>query len=1149
MTPSPADDEAIFHAARGIPDPDRRRAFVREVCAGDETLIAHVEALLAVASVPDSLLDHPLIGPADDDTRTEPPACDRDEPLDFLNPSDQPGSLGRLGHYEVQQVVGRGGMGVVLKAFDESLHRVVAIKVMAPQLAASATARKRFVREARAAAAVIHDHVVTIHAVEESGPLPHIVMQFVAGASLQDRLDRSGPLPLAEVLRIGMQAAAGLAAAHAQGLVHRDVKPANILLENGVERVKLTDFGLARAADDASLTQSGTVAGTPQYMSPEQAEGKPIDHRADLFSLGSVLYALCTGRPPFRASTSMGVLKRVCEGTPTPIRETNPDVPDWLAALIEKLHAKDPADRYQSAAGVADVLGRHLAHVQHPSQVVDPAAPVPASAPVPRPRRHFWAVAAAVLVATLAGLGTTEATGVTNVRATVVRIFTPEGTLVVETEDSAVKVTVEGDGDLVITGAGPQEVRLKAGSYRVKATRDGKPVKLDRDLVTISRGDTQTVKVRLEGPVPAAIAPRAESGAFVLLDGNGIEVRKWDALADAVQAAATGDTIEVRGNGPFLTPPLDLGNRALTIRAGEGYRPVIKLSPEWAERNVHLLHTQAALVLEGLELHRVRSGGDEKAWCHVIENWAAVPVRAANCRFVLKPKVHAVSAVDATVLDLRNCEFLLGTGGKNWNENTDAVVWRAPAGGRCRIQNCLMTGKYCLGLTSESYPPKPASVVLAGNTLAGAEAPIVVVLDPTLGPPEGGAAGGFSIEASANVLDGGNVILNSYCLKPRNPPPTEADFLHRSLTWKGDRNQFSPGFAFTAWAYPAGTGGNPPGKSEYGLKNLTEWNRFWRQDDSGCRSGKVRYRGGDLASRADLDPERLTPEDFRLRPDSAGYQAGKDGKDLGADIDLVGPGAAYERWKKTPEYQDWLRETGQVKNVKAPGLTPEELRERQAAEVFLRKGGSVSLMSGDAKTKAVLEKPGQSWPAGTWHVHEVFANRLPALTPDDLAALRDFPRLRGLNFTGSPVTTASVLDQIEGGGVAELRLTEVPTTSKDVARIAGMKTLSALYLYGTGLSDEDIARIANLPLLSDVNVGGNQITDESMKHLARLPLGRLYVSHTKVTDVGLTRLHSCKSLLFLRVSHTGVTAEGVASLHRALPNCEVDWVKDAGKGK
>ena len=311
--------------------------------------------------------------PGEGDTRTSPAAADGGDGLDFLEPSDKPGSLGRLGHYEVQEVVGRGGMGIVLRAFDETLHRVVAIKVMAPQLAASATARQRFTREARAAAAVTHDHVVTIHAVEETNGLPYLVMQYVAGLSLQERLDQTGPLSLREILRIGMQTARGLAAAHAQGLVHRDIKPANILLENGVERVKLTDFGLARAADDASLTQSGVVAGTPPYMSPEQAAGRPVDHRSDLFSLGSVLYAMCTGRPPFRAGTSMAVLKRVCEDTPRPIREINPEIPDWLAAIVEKLHAKDPAERFQSAEEVAELLGQHLAHVQHPSVVPLPA--------------------------------------------------------------------------------------------------------------------------------------------------------------------------------------------------------------------------------------------------------------------------------------------------------------------------------------------------------------------------------------------------------------------------------------------------------------------------------------------------------------------------------------------------------------------------------------------------------------------------------------------------------------------------------------------------------------------------------------------------------------------------------------------------------
>ena len=174
------------------------------------------------------------------------------------------------------------------------------------------------------------------------------------------------------MLRIGHQIAEGLAAAHDQGLIHRDIKPGNILLEDGVERVKITDFGLARAADDASLTQSGVIAGTPMYMAPEQALGGSIDQRADLFSLGSVLYVMCTGRPPFRASTTLAVLKRVAEDTPRPIREVIPEVPEWLCTIIAHLHAKDPAERTASAREVADLLKARLAAFQ-PPQGVTPA--------------------------------------------------------------------------------------------------------------------------------------------------------------------------------------------------------------------------------------------------------------------------------------------------------------------------------------------------------------------------------------------------------------------------------------------------------------------------------------------------------------------------------------------------------------------------------------------------------------------------------------------------------------------------------------------------------------------------------------------------------------------------------------------------------
>ncbi len=333
---------------------------------------------------------------------------DTAEPPDlyFLQPAGRPDLLGMLADYEVQEVIGQGGMGIVLRAFDPRLHRPVAIKVLAVPVAGSVTARRRFAREAQAAAAVCHENVITVHGVHEVDGLPYLVMQYVAGESLQERLNRTGPLPLLDVVRIGAQTAAGLAAAHAQGLIHRDIKPANLLLENGLARVKITDFGLARMIDDVGLTQNGVVAGTPEFMAPEQARGDVVDHRADLFSLGSVLYAMCTGKSPFRAASTMGVLRCVCEQPAGSVREQNTAIPSWLEELIERLMAKNPAERIQSASEVAALLESYLAHLQQPATM--PAPPLPDRSRT-RASRNAWSIgallAACLGVLVLVGIG------------------------------------------------------------------------------------------------------------------------------------------------------------------------------------------------------------------------------------------------------------------------------------------------------------------------------------------------------------------------------------------------------------------------------------------------------------------------------------------------------------------------------------------------------------------------------------------------------------------------------------------------------------------------------------------------------------------------------------------------------------------------
>ncbi len=374
-------ERTIFLEALEKDNPEQRSAFLDEVCGEDSELRQRVETLLEAHNDAGSFLektpeeldaDSVSAQTVERSTGQGEGASSDDAWQSLLTPTDDPDRLGDLGPYEISELVGRGGMGVVLRAHEPKLSRTVAVKLLAPELALNPVAVQRFLREARAAAAVSHDHVVAIHSIDDESHPPVIVMEFIQGQSLQQKIDRGGALDVKSILRIGMQTAAGLSAAHRQGLVHRDVKPANILLENGIERVKLTDFGLARAVDDISMTRTGQITGTPQYMSPEQAQGQRVDHRTDLFSLGCVLYAMCTGRAAFRADSAVAVMHRVVHDAPRPIREVNEDIPDWLCEIVNKLLEKEVDDRLASAEEVEDLLSRHLAHLQQPTTVDQP---------------------------------------------------------------------------------------------------------------------------------------------------------------------------------------------------------------------------------------------------------------------------------------------------------------------------------------------------------------------------------------------------------------------------------------------------------------------------------------------------------------------------------------------------------------------------------------------------------------------------------------------------------------------------------------------------------------------------------------------------------------------------------------------------------
>ncbi|MFO0969502.1 MAG: bifunctional serine/threonine-protein kinase/formylglycine-generating enzyme family protein [Gemmataceae bacterium] len=294
----------------------------------------------------------PVGSPTGQDTRTHEPGALAKDGGDDLPPT--------LGGYRVLRRIGQGGMGVVYEAMDVKLERRVALKVMKPQIADDPPTRERFLREARVAAKVESDFICPIYQVGEENGVPFIAMPFLKGESLDARLKRGAGLPLESVVRIGREVAEGLSAAHEAGLIHRDIKPANIWLESmrsGPPRARLLDFGLARLqTDDVHITQTGAIVGTPAYMSPEQADGKEVDARTDLFSLGCVLYAACTGELPFKGATTMAILNALANKDPAPPHTIAP-TPRPLSIFIMRLLVKCPDDRPQTARDVIDELG------------------------------------------------------------------------------------------------------------------------------------------------------------------------------------------------------------------------------------------------------------------------------------------------------------------------------------------------------------------------------------------------------------------------------------------------------------------------------------------------------------------------------------------------------------------------------------------------------------------------------------------------------------------------------------------------------------------------------------------------------------------------------------------------------------------------
>lgn len=800
----------------------------------------------------------------------------------WFETSDEPGALGSLAGYDIVGFIGRGGMGVVFRGRDRSLDRDVALKVLAPSLAANATARERFSREARSAAAINHSNVATVHSVEESGQLPCIAMEFIEGESLRQRLDHVGRLELKELIRIGYQVASGLDAAHAKGIVHRDIKPGNILLESSSQRVRLTDFGLARVTTDDTLTQTGLLVGTPGYIAPEVASGDEADHRADLFSLGCLLYVMATGTLPFQADSTMQSLRRVVEDAATPARELNPNLPEWLDELIRELLQKDPNDRPQTAADIKRIFKREYRRLKHRSASEatlsnSDVANSPltgehdslsgASSAQPQ-RRSESAKNAALLPIWYAGSG-----------AALLALALAVGSwLGGDSPSQQIEADRDNDASAISAAAAASDKTSDADSKVTSRPLEPIVVRADAVAATSVDGPRDLTEPdrqisRVDQPVPADVeaepvdppesAPRVVEPFHAYDDEE--YVGSFESLDDAIHEADDGFTIVIKGDGPFRTEGITIHHDDLTIEAESGSRPVIQFVGD--ADSVELFNVSDSASFRGLEL-RV---DDPNLQDDDDSDFALVRCRgtfqAINCRFVVRQFGRCLAAEHADGVELRNCELHAPQG--------HAVTWEVEQPGELQLHNCVVTAESAFffeGRPHEFTCELAESTVLAGTAFWLSLEPIRLDDDEQ----------GLHIGAELNVFDVDDALV---VLEPEFGDPREQ---FEQTHWEGERNVFTGTFAALA-------GEDGLERPDDAPESVRDWAGLENVEELRSILHRVEYAGGRDAVRfSAFETPQGPPVQFRVieLPVFETYLRGTPG----GNVDEIGPGPAWDFW-------------------------------------------------------------------------------------------------------------------------------------------------------------------------------------------------------------------------------------------------------------
>jgi serine/threonine protein kinase len=1036
----------------------------------------------------------------------------------------------RIGEYLVVRKIGEGGMGSVYLAEDPKLGRKAAVKTMRLELAARKENRDRFVREARAAAAVEHDNIVPIWGVGEAADgTPYIAMPFLHGEMLDARLKRERVSPVALLLAVGRDVADGLAAAHAQNLVHRDIKPANIWLEGDpasaelgkqVRRAKVLDFGLARSSDqeNTQLTATGAVLGTPSFMAPEQARGDAVDHRADLWSLGVTLYRMATGRLPFRGANTMAVLYALASEAPPPVCDLNPAVPPALGALIDQLMQKDVALRPQTAEEVAERLrqtaadqpasaaGRSIPVLVLPDAAPDPwegvteadapgASVVRPHAPKPRPKRDLLLPAVGVL--TLAVLCALLA-------VVVVKVQTAEGTLTVEVADADAEARFQG-GRLVLAGADGKERYVLAPSERRKTIDAGKytarvegadGLALDASEVTLNKNGAVTIRVVL-ATKPAA--KRADPPKKEVSDDR--KAAEW--------------VLSVGGE-------VCVNNRNHKIRAVKDL-PADPLTLTWVELN----GLGDRVTDEGLAHLR----GCRELAVALIWGASVTDAGAEHLKELTKLTFLTFGSTKLTDAGLRHFKGLteLRSLGVSFTGVTNAGLVELKGLPHLASINAGKTGVTCAGFEPFKGSPTLRELVLGENPLTDADVDHLAALHALdelwLHETQLSDTGLLKLTplkrlATLNVAKTKVTAEGVKALAKALP--------RCKITWDGGviepTEKVSPDRRAAEWVLSVG--------------------------------GYVRLRGQAdnwIAKAVDLSQGEFAVAGVRL-----GYCTKVDV----AGMALVAGCAALEEFSAhhsslTDECVAHLQELTTLTHLNFGGCVA--VTDRIAPH--LKKLTALKFVDfnrtsvGDAVAEHLggcpdLELIGAGGTrvsdAGVAHWKSLKKLKTvnvirSQITGAGVLALRECPALTSLHlgFASFPADTLAALGQTPG--LRLLHLEEVGLQNEQLAHFKGLNTLETLVVCRNPITDEGLSHLKGLGQLRVLDLSGTSVESGAADYLRVLALAEVNLEATGFGDDGLAKMIGHKTIEVLWLGKSKVTAERVKAFAKAMPQCKIGW--------